>query len=198
MSRRIGLFGGTFDPIHLAHLAMAEWTRDELDLEQIVFIPNRTPPHKTAVPISPPEHRQAMVELAIAGNLYFTVSTIELAREGPSYTIDTLRALRQDAAFAGADLFCIIGADSLASFHEWREPREIQRLCVLVAYPRVGVRLDKANGEVVSRTIILDAPLLELASSDIRLRHAAGHSIRYLVPDAVADYIERAGLYQKK
>jgi nicotinate-nucleotide adenylyltransferase len=197
MPRRIGLLGGTFDPIHLGHLAMAEWTRDELDLEQIIFIPNRTPPHKTTAPISSPEHRLAMVEGAIAGNPYFAVSTIELAREGPSYTIDTLRALRQNADFAGADLFWIIGADSLASFHEWREPREIQRLCVLVAYPRSGVRLEKASDEVVSRAIILDAPLLELASSSIRLRHEAGHSIRYLVPDAVADYIERVGLYQK-
>jgi len=195
MARRIGLLGGTFDPVHLAHLAIAEWTRDDLALDKIFFIPNRLPPHKAALPVSAPEHRLAMLQLAIAGNPHFAISTIELAREGPSYTIDTLRALRQEQEFADAELFWIIGTDNLVNFHKWRSPDEIQNLCVLVGYPRQGARLEKARPEYARRAIILKAPLLDLASTDIRRRAASGHSIRYLVPEPIFDYIERFGLY---
>lgn len=198
MARRIGLLGGTFDPIHIAHLAMAEWARDDLRLDRVFFIPNRIPPHKASVPVSEPEQRLTMLQLAIADNPHFAVSTIELERDGPSYTVDTLRLLRQDQDFANADLFWIVGTDSLVDFHEWRLPEEILNLCVLVAYPRAGVRLERARREYVERAIILKAPLLELASTDIRRRLASGHSIRYLVPEPVFAHIERHGLYAHK
>jgi nicotinate-nucleotide adenylyltransferase len=193
---RIGLFGGTFDPIHLGHLAIAEWTRDDLGLDKVFFIPNRLPPHKTATPIGEVEHRLKMLELAVAGNPRFALSTIELAREGPSYTLDTLRAFRRLPEFAGADFFLIIGTDNLASFHEWHKADEIQSLCVLVAYPRLGARVEKVRSGYAERAIILKAPLLELASSDIRRRLATGHSIRYMVPEQVYDYIERYRVYK--
>jgi nicotinate-nucleotide adenylyltransferase len=197
MAKRIGLFGGTFDPVHLAHLAIAEWTRDDLALEQIIFIPNRIPPHKSPVPVTAPEHRLKMLELAIAGNPYFAISTLELNREGPSYTVETLRALRQLPEFAKADLFWIVGTDNLADFHNWHKADEIQNLCVVVAYPRQGARLAKTGSGFVERAIILKAPVLEVASTEIRRRLTLGHSIRYLVPDAVFDYIQSSGIYVK-
>jgi nicotinate-nucleotide adenylyltransferase len=196
MARRIGLFGGTFDPIHVAHLAIAEWTREDLGLEKVVFIPNRIPPHKTTLPVSDSEHRLRMLELAISGNPTFEISAVELQREGPSYMVDTLRAFRESADYAAADLFLIIGSDSLASFHEWHKAGDIQHLCVLVAYPRVGARLEKLRTPFTERAILLKAPLLELASSDIRKRLSSGRSIRYLVPEPVHDYIQRKGIYK--
>lgn len=198
MARRIGLFGGTFDPIHVAHLVVAEWARVDLRLDIIFFIPNRIPPHKTPMQPCKPEDRRAMLNLAIADNPHFAVCTVELERDGPSYTVETLRLLRQDAQFAGADLFWIVGADNLVEFRQWREPQEIQNLCVLVVYPRLGVRLDRAQREYIERTIILKAPILEVASTDIRRRLLAGCSVRYLVPDPVIAYIENHGLYLKK
>lgn len=194
--RRIGLFGGTFDPVHLGHLAIAEWTRDELGLEKVIFIPNRIPPHKTVLPITEAAHRLKMLELAIASNPHFAISTIELAREGPSYTLHTLHALRALPEFADASFYWIIGTDNLVSFQDWHKADEIQNLCVLVAYPRKGAQLEKTPSRYSERAIILHAPLLELASTDIRRRHAAGHSIRYLVPEAVLEYMDQFGIYK--
>ena len=196
--QRIGIFGGTFDPVHIAHLAMAEWAREDLQLDKVVFIPNRIPPHKTTFATTSPECRLEMLELAIAGNPYFSISTIELDRDGPSYTVDTLRSLRQTTDFADADLFLIIGADNLIEFDQWRSAGEIQKLCVLAVYPRHGVQVGKACSIYAERAILLKAPLLELASTEIRRRLAAGHSIRYLVPHPVFEYIERRGVYKKK
>ncbi len=196
--QRIGIFGGTFDPVHIAHLAMAEWAREDLRLNKVVFIPNRIPPHKTTFAVTSPECRLEMLELATAGNPYFSISTIELDRDGPSYTVDTLRSLRQTSGFADADLFLIIGADNLVEFDQWQSAGEIQKLCVLVVYPRYGVQIEKARSIYSERAIFLKAPLLELASTEIRRRLTAGHSIRYLVPEPVFDYIELSTVYKQK
>lgn len=195
--RRLGLFGGTFDPVHFAHLAIAEWARVDLRLEQVLFVPNQSPPHKAEVLVTSAQHRLAMLQLAIADNPHFSVCTVELEREGASYTVDTLRWLRQTPDFADATLFWILGTDSLEEFDQWHQPEAIQGLCVLAAYPRLGARPERGRRDLVERAILLKAPLIELASSDIRRRFGAGHSIRYLVPDAVRDYIERSGLYRR-
>lgn len=196
--RRIGIFGGTFDPVHIAHLAIAEWIREDLRLDKVVFVPNRLPPHKTTLTISTPESRLEMLKLATTGNPDFAISTIEFNREGPSYTVDTLRSFRQAPEYADADLFLIIGADNLVEFEQWRNADEIQNLCVLVVYPRYGVHVEKSLSNYSERAIILKAPLLDLASTEIRRRLAAGHSIRYLVPQEVYEYIERNDVYKKK
>jgi nicotinate-nucleotide adenylyltransferase len=182
----------------MAHVAMAEWAREDLRLDKVVFIPNRIPPHKTTFAVTPPGCRLEMLELAIAGNPGFSISAVELDRDGPSYTVDTLRSLRQTTEYAEADLFLIIGADNLVEFAQWRNADEIQKLCVLVVYPRYGVQVDKNRSIYSERAILLKAPVIEIASSEIRRRLTAGHSIRYLVPEAVFEYIERSGVYKKK
>jgi len=195
--RRLGIFGGTFDPVHIAHLAIAEWAREDLRLDEVVFIPNRIPPHKTTFTVTSPECRLEMLQLAIAGNPYFSISTIEVNRDGPSYTVDTLRSLRQAPEYANADLFLIIGADNLIEFDQWRSADEIQKLCVLAVYPRYGIQIDKERSIYSERAILLKAPLLELASAEIRRRLTAGHSIRYLVPEPVFEYIERSSIINR-
>jgi nicotinate-nucleotide adenylyltransferase len=203
----LGVFGGTFDPIHLAHLAVAQEAAETLGLEQVAFIPAGRPPHKPGREITPAEHRLAMLELAITGNDRFTVDRLELDRAGPSYTVDTLEALcaSRDAAGLASDLVLILSAEAFLDFMSWRTPRRILELASVVVAPRDGfpdagpdflaARLPD-RPDLAERATFLDSPRLRLSASELRARAAAGRSLRYLVPDAVAAYIGDHGLYR--
>ena len=202
----LGVFGGTFDPIHLAHLAVAEEAADWMGLERILFIPAGDPPHKGGRVITPAEHRLAMVELAIAGNERFAVDRIELDRVGPSYTVDTLEALHasRQASGASVDLALVLSADTFLDLMTWHEPRRVVELARLVVAPRDGYPeagpdfLAEHMPDLADRAVFLDAPRLRLSGSEVRRRAAAGRSLRYLVPDAVVDYIGDHALYRNQ
>ena len=194
----VGVFGGTFDPIHVAHLAVAEETREALGLERILFVPAAMPPHKVDRPVSAPQHRFAMVELAIAGNPAFEVSRIELDRTGPSYTVDTLEALAADGR---SELVLILSAEAFRDLRTWRRPERILELARLAVVPRDGYP-DVGRAFLAEhfpghedRAIFLSGPRLRLSATELRERAANGRSVRYLVPDAVAAYIGDHGLY---
>ncbi|HEY8346571.1 MAG TPA: nicotinate-nucleotide adenylyltransferase [Symbiobacteriaceae bacterium] len=196
----VGIMGGTFDPIHLGHLAAAEGARHLLGLDRVIFMPNRQPPHKQGLPVTPAEHRAAMVRLAIAGNDAFVFSDLELRREGPSYTVDTLRAVR--ALHPDWRIAFLIGTDSLLQIHTWHEYKALFRLAEVVAIRRPGHpeaevaeavrRLARETGVQVQ---VLTLPGVDVASSDLRQRAAQGYPLRYLVPDAVERYIREHRLY---
>lgn len=191
--RRVGLFGGSFDPPHLGHLALAEWAREALALDRVVFMPAGSPPHKTRRTLSPVRHRLAMIRLAVRGNPAFVVSALEARRSGPSYTVDTLRLLK--LAHPGARLYLLMGADSLAEFETWHEPAAIRTLATLVVATRPAAPPGQAaRGARGVRW--LDNPPLGVSSSGIRARARRGLSLRYLVPEAVAGYVARHRLYR--
>ena len=195
-----GVFGGTFDPIHLAHLAVAEAARDAFGLLRVLFIPAAQPPHKPGRDISPVEDRLAMVEAAVEGNPAFEISRLEIERSGPSYTVDTLTALCEAAP--GDRLALILSAESYSEFGSWHEPRRILDLAALIVAPRVGYA--DADPDLIARQFpearatvaFMDGPRIRLSASEIRQRAADGRSVRYLVPDAVAAYIGDHDLYQ--
>jgi len=196
----IGVFGGTFDPVHHGHLVIAEEAREALGLASVVFVPAATSPFKTDRVAAPAHHRLAMVEAAIAGNPGFTVSRAELDRPGPSFTVDTLASFA--AAGSGPDaLWLILSSEALAGFPRWREPSRILDLARLAVVPRGGhdplgeawVAASFPGRE--DRFTFLDGPLLPISGSVVRRRAAAGRSVRYLVPDPVARYIKTNHLY---
>jgi len=198
VSRRIGVLGGTFDPPHYGHLAMAETARVQLALEKVLFVPAGQPPHKMDMVLSPARHRLAMVEAAIADNPAFAVSRADLDRPGPHYTVDLLRYLRQD--YPRADLYFLMGADSLAELLTWRDPAGILEQAWLAVMPRTGYEPDMealmaALPALRERLIWLDIPFIEIAATDLRRRVRVGLPIRYLVPPAVEAYIRRERLY---
>jgi len=193
---KLGLFGGTFDPIHLAHLIIAEWVREGLGLDRVLFVPADVPPHKTQRELSPAWQRLAMVRLATADSPFFVASDLEIRRGGISYTIDTVRAVRQLFAVAADELFLIIGSDSLQEIATWREPEKIFAACQVAVVTRPGYDHDKAPAEFAAKATFLATPLLDVSSSQIRERVKAGKSIRYLVPRSVERYIEEHGLYR--
>jgi nicotinate-nucleotide adenylyltransferase len=187
---RVGVFGGTFDPPHVGHLALAEWARERLRLAQVLFVPAGRPPHKRGSRLTSARHRLAMTRLAVRGNRAFRVSTLELDRETPSYTVDTLRRFRANRP--GARWYLLLGADSLDEFHTWHEPEAIAALATLVvaARPGSGARTRKRG------VIWLTNPGIDVSSTIVRARARAGRPVRYLVPDLVAAYIARHRLYR--
>ena len=195
----VGLLGGTFDPIHHGHLAIAEEAREALGLERVLFVPAAQPPHKPGRPVTHAADRLAMVRLAVAGNPSFAVSEVEVARGGASYTVETLTTLRGAGI---VDPWFILSSEALADFPAWREPARILELCRLAVVPRAGYEpLDPAWVEArfpggAERVTFLAGPLLPISGSVVRRRAAAGRSVRYLVPDAVAAYIAENRLYQ--
>jgi nicotinate-nucleotide adenylyltransferase len=191
---RLGVMGGTFDPIHVGHVLLALWARERLLLDRVLFVPAADPPHKEARPdLAPAADRWAMVERAIAGFAGFEASRLELDRAGKSYTVDTLRALR--AAFPDSRLFLVIGEDNVAQLSTWHDPRGILELCTVVAGARTSASL-AGDGELARRVMPLDAPVFEVSSTELRRRLSQGLPVRYLVPDAVLDYIAARGLYR--
>ncbi|MBI4233019.1 MAG: nicotinate-nucleotide adenylyltransferase [Chloroflexi bacterium] len=199
---RLGILGGTFDPVHLGHLIIAEEARVHLSLQRVLFIPAGQPWLKEGRAISPGVHRLAMVRLAVQDNPFFAVSSVEVDHPGPSYTIDTLAALRREYEEA-ADIYFILGLDALHDLHRWHEPAGILRASTLVAVARPGSRrfapssLEELLPGASRRVLILPCPLIGISGTEIRRRVAEGRSIRYFVPRAVAEYIQYHSLYQR-
>lgn len=198
MSSRIGLLGGTFDPIHLGHLIIAERAAEGLDLDQVLFVPAQSPPHKPGHPILAAHHRAAMVKLAIAGNDRFAFSDLDLHTATPSYTSELVARACEMAP--DAQFFFIAGADSLRDFPTWHEPRIILEHATLAIARRPGVIIDEAMLSAVpglrSRVRLFDSPLIEISATDIRERIGEGRDIRYLVPENVREYIRKHHLYR--
>jgi nicotinate-nucleotide adenylyltransferase len=199
----IGVLGGTFDPIHHGHLAVAESVRETLGLERVLFVPAGAPPHKPDRPVSDGEHRAAMVALAIADNPAFELSRVELDRGGPSYTVDTLAILSSTARAAGgrADFTFILSAEAFAEILTWHEPRRLLQLARVAVVPRGEARLparawlaEHFPGQE-DRVTLLDGPRFRVSGTEIRALAAAGRSVRYLVPASVARYISERRLY---
>lgn len=200
---RVGVMGGSFDPVHVGHLILAETCREACRLDEVHLVPAAIPPHKILQARADAQHRLAMLRLAVAGRPELVVSDLEIARGGVSYTVDTLERLRQDRP--GDELSLLLGSDSLQDFPTWREPDRIVALATLVVVRRAGVAAaevrrwaDELSARLGVRAAceVVAMPTIELSSSDLRQRVAAGRSIRFRTPLAVEEYIERAGLYR--
>lgn len=192
---RTGIFGGTFDPIHIGHLMIAETIRTDFPLDRIVFIPAASPPHKFQI-IGLPEKRFKMVQLAIRENPYFLISDIELRSSGVSYTIDTIQRLRKISKWQDDDLFLIIGADSLVEINSWREPDKILNDLKTLVVKRPGYDLNQVETKIFQKVTLVPTPMMDISSSAIRTRIRYGKSIRYWVHEEVEEYIRQEGLYR--
>jgi nicotinate-nucleotide adenylyltransferase len=198
---RIGVLGGTFDPPHIGHLWLATAAADELDLSKVLLVPAASPPHKRRRSISHAADRVLMTRLAVANDPRLDVSLVELEREGPSYTVDTLTDLA--GRHPDVDLVLIMAADSLAQIDTWREPDRLLELAHWAVGPRPGTPLPARTelvarwGRAASRIHLLGGPALDVSASQIRRRVAAGRAIRYLVPRAVEELIVDRGLYRR-
>jgi nicotinate-nucleotide adenylyltransferase len=199
---KIGIMGGTFDPIHIGHLIVAEQVRSSLELDKVIFMPAGEPWMKADRKITSAQHRVEMVRLAIASNPFFELSTIEIEHPGWTYTVDTLEQLSKDLD-NGTRLFLLIGWDGLKNMPKWRAPYRISKIATLVTFPRPGVPepdislLEESMPALSERMVRLDGPYIGISSTDIRERLSAGKSVRYLVPPEVDRYIVDQGLYPK-
>ncbi len=197
----VGILGGTFDPVHLGHLAIAEEARKRLSLSQVIFIPAGQPWLKTGREIIPVDHRIAMVRLAINDTSYFQVSTIEVDRPGPSYTAETLSDLHERLG-NNVNLFLILGWDTLNELPRWHNPAAVVKMCKLVAFTRKDIDrpdldiLEKSVPGIKKKTVLLDIKPVDVSSSEIRERAAKGLSLESFVPQRVALYIEEQNLYR--
>lgn len=197
-SRRVGILGGAFNPPHVGHLCLAQEAYARLGLDVVLVVPVADPPHRTLDSDPGPRERLRMVELAVAGDERLEASAIEVDRPGTSYTVDTLRALRESAP--ANELTLILGADQASRLPTWHEPDEVLRLARLAVAEREGLSRDQILTELdglpgIERTVGFDLPRLDVSSTLVRDRIARGLPIRYLVPDAVAGHIAAAGLY---
>jgi len=200
---RIGLIGGSFDPVHLGHLIIAQDALERLELDEVVFIPAAIPPHKQHLRQADPQHRLNMLRLALEGDLRFSVSDAEILRSGVSYTIDTVRMFRTDRPHA--ELVLIIGSDTLVDLHTWYKIDELLHLCDVASFLRPGghevseirqrIGLSDAFRDRLLGNLV-EAHLIDISSSEIRMRVAEGLGIRYLVPPEVEMYIYEHGLYR--
>ena len=199
--RRVGIMGGTFDPIHVGHLMTAEAVRNEYHLDKVIFIPAANPPHKQQQQVTPAIHRFMMTVLATCSNPYFEVSSLEMNRPGPSYTIDTIYELVHRFG-EDTDFYFITGADAIQEIPTWDRIEELLGLCQFIAATRQGCVPNVDNikeyfGELGEKRIHrLATPELEISSTDIRDRIRKGYSIKYIVPTAVEQYIYKEGLYK--
>lgn len=200
---KIGLIGGTFDPIHYGHLVAAEEARAVLGLRRVLFAPAGQPPHKRGRRITPVEHRVEMVKLAIASNPHFELSAVDVQRTGLSYSVDTLNILHRELG-PEADIWFIIGLDSLVDILTWREPARLVELAHIVAVTRPGYgafdlgKLEPAIPRASQRITILPIPEMNISSSGLRARVAAGTPIKYQLPEEVESYIYARGLYARR
>ena len=197
---KVGIMGGTFDPIHTGHLVTAEAVRDKLNLDEVLFIPSARPPHKLGKHITSPEHRLAMTVLATCFHQKFRVSTIEIMRNGPSYAVDTIDSLKKEYE-NGTEFYFILGADAALELSTWHNAQELIEKCNFIAATREGTDIDikaieaqfpeSAKGHILR----VDTPKIEISSTDIRNKLKTGRSIKYLVPDTVEAYIRKERLY---
>ena len=197
-----GVFGGSFDPVHVGHLLVAESVREAAGLDEVIFVPAGRPWMKPEQALAPASDRWAMVLLAIGQNDRFSASRVDLDREGPSYAVDTMRDLVRGS---GDEQFFIMGADALKALPEWREAEELLRLCRLVvverpggdsALPTLAGNVGRALPAAANRICVVSSVLVDVSSSDLRRRVKDGRSIKYRVPPAVEEYIAQRGLYR--
>jgi len=198
--KRLGILGGTFDPIHHGHLVAAEEAHHQLGLDRVLLLPAGRPPHKPMRPISPVLHRLRMLELAIADKPYFSISRVDVERPGPHYTVDALGLLRAEWG-SEVTFFFIEGSDSLADIPTWYQPQRLIELCELAVVERPGSRtrlpqLEEQLPGLTARIHWVQMPYLDISSSDLRARVQAGRPISYLLPPAVEAYILELGLYR--
>lgn len=200
-TRRIGIMGGTFDPLHYGHLVAAEMARNEFKLEKVLFIPTGNPPHKEGREITMAESRYQMVRLALEDNAFFEVSRLEIDRVGYSYTVDTLRDLHQ--VYPGYELYFITGSDAFREIFTWKDTESILTLSQFIGASRPGfettdflLELQREYPEFYERMHLLEVPALAISSTDIRARVKKGQSIRYLLPEPVRLFIEQETLYR--
>jgi len=197
---RVGVFGGTFDPIHLGHLAVARSIQSTLSLDKVIFVPAGQPWLKADTPVSPAKDRVEMVRLAIARRRAFELSEVEANRPGPSYSVDTMEGLQRQLG-SDAVLFFLLGSDALMDIAKWKEPRRLIQICQLVAFTRPGFglptmdALEAAVPGLSGRVVFVEVPQVDIRATDIRSRIAEGRSIERLVPRAVERYILEHGLY---
>ena len=200
--KKIGVMGGTFDPIHNGHLAIAGLVKEKLALDEVVFIPDNIPPHKLAQHWSPAQDRYKMTELGIQGKAGFVISDLELKRAGISYTYDTLKYLR-DSYGDEDDFYFIVGADSLVQLHTWHKAKELIKLCTFVAVTRPGFASDMADTledfkkQGIENVVMVETPEFPVSSTQIRNLVRGGKPIAELVPKAVAEYIRQTDLYRR-
>jgi nicotinate-nucleotide adenylyltransferase len=200
-TERIGVFGGSFDPVHLGHLTVAQDAVEQLELDRLIFVPAAIPPHKQGKTLASGQQRLEMLQLATESNLRFEVSDMELQRGGVSYTIDTIRQIQFE--HPGAELFFIVGLDSLTILHSWKNVEQLLEICTVVPFARGGEDPAKIAEQIqLSRdwkTRLMERVIriheVEISASEIRMRLAEGLSIRYLVPPEVEMYIAEHGLY---
>ncbi len=202
-SEKIGILGGTFNPVHLGHLILAEQAREKYELSRVLLIPCAQPPHKDALNLAPAKHRMGMLRLALEHDLHLEASNMEIYRGPPSYSVDTVQELKDD--LPGAELFFVIGADSLLELHTWKNVNRLLEMCTFVTFGRPGHELEQVNpgdirlGKSAGIRLLKDVNrgrLIDISSSEIRYRVAEGLSIKYLVPCEVEMYIGEHGLYQ--
>ncbi|HYH28560.1 MAG TPA: nicotinate-nucleotide adenylyltransferase [Actinomycetota bacterium] len=196
--KRLGVMGGTFDPIHYGHLVTAEGALARFELSSVMFVPTGQPWMKQERDVTPPEHRYLMTVIATASNPRFHVSRIEIEREGPTYTVDTLRAIREERG-EDADLYFVTGADAVLEIFHWKDPEEVLGLAHVIAATRPGYDIARFEAEAPTRhprITVLDVPALAISSTDIRRRVKEREPIRYLVPEGVETYIDKWGLYR--
>jgi nicotinate-nucleotide adenylyltransferase len=198
VGKRLGVMGGTFDPIHHGHLVTAEEARAQFNLDEVLFVPTGHPWMKAHENVSPAEHRYLMTVIATASNPHFNVSRVEVDREGPTYAVETLRQLRDEQG-AGTELFFVTGADAMLEILQWKEPEELFELSRFIAATRPGYDLTVFQHGAPAhdaRVSVMPIPALAISSTDIRARVAEGRPIQYLVPEGVEYYIEKVGLYR--
>jgi nicotinate-nucleotide adenylyltransferase len=197
---KIGVFGGTFDPVHLGHIGVAEEARDALGLEEVILMPAGQPMFKVSQPVTTAEHRLNMLRLAVASRRGLAVSSIEIERPGPTFTIDTITMLRHKYG-AKAEIDFILGWDSLAQLPDWREPARLMEMCRLVAVPRPGCprpdlkALERDIPGISEKVIFLKKPYLDISATAVREMVGRRESIDHLVPGPVAEYIKKHKLY---
>ncbi|HWC30519.1 MAG TPA: nicotinate-nucleotide adenylyltransferase [Dehalococcoidia bacterium] len=189
---KIGVLGGTFDPIHVAHLLLAEQAREQLDLDKVLFVPAGDPWRKASRRVAPAKHRLAMTRLAVEHDPGFVVDECEVMREGPSYTVDTLRELAN--RFSKDEIYLLLGEDALADLPFWHEPAQIADHATVVVAPRGGVVLPELPFDA-ERVLRIKMPYMDVSSTDLRERARHGKSLRYLVPDPVIAYIDEHKVY---
>jgi nicotinate-nucleotide adenylyltransferase len=193
-TKKIGILGGTFDPIHLGHLVLAEQVKERLKLDQVVFIPCLRSPHKTRQKLSPAEVRFRMTQLAVEGNPSFSVSDIELKRKGLSYTVDTLKELK--GLYPKSQIYFLTGSDVVDELDTWKDPQRLYRLAKVVIATRPGFDQFDRRNRFAKKSIVVPITGMDVSSSEIRRRVKKGKSVKYLVPSGVEDYIRKKKLYR--
>ena len=200
VKRRVGLLGGTFDPVHFGHLLLAEESLHAAQLDRVLFVPAGLPPHKLAMSHTASEHRLRMLELALEDNPAFGISLVDVNRAGPHFSVDMVQLMQAELG-QDTELFFLMGLDSLANILTWRQPARLLELCRLVVACRPGVEVDMSRilvelPQIEERIVRISMPLMEISGGELRRRLAAGRSIRYLTPEAVRLYIEALRLYE--